>query len=76
MFLSQMPAASFGSIAQLPGTGDCGIKDVWNHNLHEEFQIIRQVSYIELFVMCSLNYDIAYQIITAWFTMSDRFLLA
>ncbi|KAH9639713.1 hypothetical protein HF086_014471 [Spodoptera exigua] len=37
-----MPAASFGSIAQLPGTGDCGIKDVWNHNLHEEFQIIRQ----------------------------------
>lgn len=39
----QMPAASFGSISQLPGTGDCGIKDVWNHNLHEEFQIIRQV---------------------------------
>lgn len=38
-----MPAASFGTITQLPGTSDCGIKDVWNHNLHEEFQIIRQV---------------------------------
>lgn len=37
-----MPAASFGSLS-LPGTGDCGIKDVWNHNLHEEFAIIRQV---------------------------------
>lgn len=38
-----MPAASFGSLSQLPANGDCGIKDVWNHNLHEEFQIIRQV---------------------------------
>ncbi|XP_026326605.1 CCR4-NOT transcription complex subunit 7-like isoform X2 [Hyposmocoma kahamanoa] len=38
-----MPAASFGSISQLPANGDCGIKDVWNHNLHEEFQIIRQI---------------------------------
>lgn len=37
----QMPTASFGSLSQL--TGDCGIKDVWNHNLHEEFQVIRQV---------------------------------
>lgn len=38
-----MPAASFGSLSQLPGNSDCGIKDVWNRNLHEEFQIIRQV---------------------------------
>ncbi|XP_041972925.1 CCR4-NOT transcription complex subunit 7-like isoform X2 [Aricia agestis] len=28
---------------KMPANGDCGIKDVWNHNLHEEFQIIRQV---------------------------------
>ncbi|CAH2091931.1 unnamed protein product [Euphydryas editha] len=38
-----MPAASFGTLSSLQGNGDCGIKDVWNHNLHEEFQIIRQV---------------------------------
>ncbi|CAG9090661.1 unnamed protein product [Plutella xylostella] len=39
----RMPAASFGSVAPIPANEECGIKDVWNHNLYEEFQIIRQV---------------------------------
>lgn len=62
-----MPAASFGSISQLPANGDCGIKDVWNHNLHEEFQIIRQVltfvyllSKIKLIFILT-NYNVQYR---------------
>lgn len=52
-----MPAANFSSISQLSGNPDCGIKDVWNHNLHEEFQIIRQVclantSQLYIYVSC------------------------
>lgn len=38
-----MPAASFGSILASTVKEDCSIKNVWNHNLHEEFHVIRQV---------------------------------
>lgn len=38
-----MPAASFGSILSSTIKEDCAIKNVWNHNLHEEFHVIRQV---------------------------------
>lgn len=38
-----MPAASFGSILASTVKEDCSIKNVWNHNLHEEFHVIRQI---------------------------------
>ncbi|KAJ8973111.1 hypothetical protein NQ317_014450 [Molorchus minor] len=37
-----MPAATIGSI-QHPNNEDCGIRDVWAHNLEEEFRTIRQI---------------------------------
>ncbi|KAI8440188.1 hypothetical protein MSG28_001578 [Choristoneura fumiferana] len=37
----QMPAASFGGTMNSL-KDDCAIKNVWNHNLHEEFHVIRQ----------------------------------
>lgn len=40
-----MPAASFGSVVTNVLKEDCSIKNVWNHNLHEEFHVIRQVNY-------------------------------
>lgn len=46
-----MPAATLGSI-QHPNNEDCGIRDVWAHNLEDEFRTIRQVNYmIQLFRM-------------------------
>lgn len=38
-----MPAATLGSI-QHPNNEDCGIRDVWAHNLEDEFRTIRQVT--------------------------------
>lgn len=39
-----MPAASLESILSNVIKEDCAIKNVWNHNLHEEFHVIRQVN--------------------------------
>lgn len=39
---TDMPAATIGS-AQHPSNEDCGIRDVWAHNLEDEFRTIRQV---------------------------------
>ncbi|KAF7274169.1 hypothetical protein GWI33_013142 [Rhynchophorus ferrugineus] len=36
-----MPTATVG--LQLPNNEDCGIRDVWAHNLEDEFRTIRQV---------------------------------
>lgn len=40
-----MPAATLGS-SQHPNNEECGIRDVWAHNLEDEFRTIRQVSSI------------------------------
>lgn len=37
-----MPSATIGSI-QHPNNEECGIRDVWAHNLEDEFRTIRQV---------------------------------
>lgn len=37
-----MPAATLGS-SQHPNNEECGIRDVWAHNLEDEFRTIRQV---------------------------------
>lgn len=39
---TDMPAATIGS-AQHPNNEECGIRDVWAHNLEDEFRTIRQV---------------------------------
>lgn len=55
----QMPAASFGGTMNSL-KDDCAIKNVWNHNLHEEFHVIRQVwGYLAigaLIVIISINF--------------------
>lgn len=39
-----MPSVSGGSgVSSIPSNEECGIKDVWKHNLEEEFRNIRQV---------------------------------
>lgn len=43
-----MPAATLGS-AQHPNNEECGIRDVWAHNLEDEFRTIRQVGHSYLF---------------------------
>ncbi|XP_044730383.1 CCR4-NOT transcription complex subunit 7 [Chrysoperla carnea] len=40
--LSEMPSAT-SSGSHIPSNEDCGIRDVWCHNLEEEFRTIRQV---------------------------------
>lgn len=39
---TDMPAATIGS-SQHPNNEECGIRDVWAHNLEDEFRTIRQV---------------------------------
>ncbi|XP_071055780.1 CCR4-NOT transcription complex subunit 7 isoform X2 [Onthophagus taurus] len=39
---SEMPAATIGS-SQHPNNEECGIRDVWAHNLEDEFRTIRQI---------------------------------
>ncbi|XP_017787013.1 PREDICTED: CCR4-NOT transcription complex subunit 7 [Nicrophorus vespilloides] len=39
---SEMPAAIIGS-SQHPNNEECGIRDVWAHNLEDEFRTIRQI---------------------------------
>lgn len=39
---TDMPAATLSS-TQHPNNEDCGIRDVWAHNLEDEFKTIRQV---------------------------------
>lgn len=39
----QMPAVNFNLITLKSNKDDNVIKNVWNHNLHEEFHVIRQV---------------------------------
>lgn len=39
---TDMPAATIGS-TQHPSNEECGIRDVWAHNLEDEFRTIRQV---------------------------------
>lgn len=41
---TDMPAATIGG-SQHPNNEECGIRDVWAHNLEDEFRTIRQVSY-------------------------------
>ncbi|XP_014366309.1 CCR4-NOT transcription complex subunit 7 isoform X1 [Papilio machaon] len=55
LFSADMQAVNFVPMSQPPpppppppppssqAIDDCGIKDVWNYNLHEEFHIIRQI---------------------------------
>lgn len=38
-----MPSAT-ASGSHIPSNEDCGIRDVWAHNLEEEFRTIRQVA--------------------------------
>ncbi|XP_049865635.1 CCR4-NOT transcription complex subunit 7-like isoform X2 [Pectinophora gossypiella] len=38
-----MPAASFSTLTMNSIKEECSIKNVWNHNLHEEFHVIRQI---------------------------------
>lgn len=40
---TDMPTATLGS-SQHPSNEDCGIRDVWAHNLEDEFRTIRQVT--------------------------------
>lgn len=39
----QMPAVNFDLITLKSNKDDNVIKNVWNHNLHDEFHVIRQV---------------------------------
>jgi len=39
---AEMPAATIGN-SQHPNNEDCGIRDVWAHNLEDEFRTIRQI---------------------------------
>ncbi|KAI5630991.1 CAF1 family ribonuclease domain-containing protein [Phthorimaea operculella] len=39
---AKMPAATY-DISMNSLKDDCAIKNVWNHNLHEEFHVIRQI---------------------------------
>lgn len=39
---ADMPAATISS-SQRPSNEECGIRDVWAHNLEEEFRTIRQI---------------------------------
>ncbi|KAI4463810.1 ccr4-not transcription complex subunit [Holotrichia oblita] len=39
---TDMPAATIGS-TQHPNNEECGIRDVWAHNLEDEFRTIRQI---------------------------------
>lgn len=47
---AEMPAATLGSTPH-PNNEDCGIRDVWAHNLEDEFKTIRQVS-VFIIVLC------------------------
>lgn len=38
-----MQLSGVNLISLLPNKEDCAIKNVWKHNLHDEFQVIRQV---------------------------------
>lgn len=40
---SEMPAATLGNNASGPNNEECGIRDVWAHNLEDEFRTIRQI---------------------------------
>lgn len=40
---SDMPSATVSG-SHIPSNEECGIRDVWAHNLEEEFRAIRQVS--------------------------------
>lgn len=40
---ADMPSAT-ASGSHIPSNEECGIRDVWAHNLEEEFRAIRQVS--------------------------------
>lgn len=42
---ADMPSATVSG-ALIPSNEECGIRDVWAHNLEEEFRTIRQVSVI------------------------------
>lgn len=49
---AEMPAA-IGS-SQHPNNEECGIRDVWAHNLEDEFRTIRQV--MSIFHLRTVNY--------------------
>ncbi|XP_026470090.1 CCR4-NOT transcription complex subunit 7-like isoform X2 [Ctenocephalides felis] len=38
-----MPSATSSSHGSIPNNEDCGIRDVWKHNMEEEFRTIRQL---------------------------------
>lgn len=42
-----MPSVS--GVGSIPSNEECGIKDVWKHNLEEEFRTIRQVCFVQFF---------------------------
>lgn len=47
---SDMPAATIGS-SQHPSNEECGIRDVWAHNLEDEFRTIRQVNNTDIYTL-------------------------
>lgn len=53
---ADMPSAT-ASGTHIPSNEECGIRDVWAHNLEEEFRTIRQVSAtfpFTIFIVCWL----------------------
>lgn len=56
---SDMPSATVSG-SHIPSNEECGIRDVWAHNLEEEFRTIRQVINIFLLafnpIFCIMSY--------------------
>lgn len=51
---SEMPTATIGSTH--PNNEECGIRDVWAHNLEDEFKAIRQVTSYNLSHFMSIHF--------------------
>lgn len=48
---SEMPSATVSG-SHIPSNEECGIRDVWAHNLEEEFRTIRQVKQPFIITLC------------------------
>lgn len=59
-----MPSASLVSLLTATSKEDCAIKNVWNHNLHKEFQVLRHVCtktvicILQRYIWKSVNYTL------------------
>lgn len=56
---SDMPSATVSG-SHIPSNEECGIRDVWAHNLEEEFRTIRQVSHISLRSIVGYSFSICF----------------